>query len=76
MGQHCGCAIFLHDTGMPATEFTRLMHAARMRDDTNFVADVFNVVGYTCRFLFMDETALQFFIMGSDAGRAGVLVAL
>ena len=47
-----------------------------MRDQADFVFDVFDVVGDAAGFLFGDQSFLQFFIMRGDAGGAGVLVAL
>ncbi len=59
-----------------ALQASRLSDTAAVRDHTDAVAHGFCVGRNALAFFFGDETALQFLVVGSDTGGAGVLVAL
>ena len=54
----------------------RFPHPAGMGDHLHFVHQVLRVVCHPHSLVFRIQALLQFLVVGGDAGRAGILVAL
>lgn len=65
-----------NDAGMKGPKFTWFVNTAGVGEHTNLVHHVTHIVFDTNRLERRVKTFLQARVMGSDAGRAGVLVAM
>ena len=68
-----GCA---DDQRVIAGQLVRVIYTAGMSDHPHFSAHGFYEFSYSLGFVFRIKSALEPFVMGGDAGGAGVLIAL
>src|SRR5690606_25365596 len=68
--------IRLHDTGMLAAQLAWLMHSTGMRNHPHFLHHGLHKISHPLGFVGLHQPTLQLWIVGGDAGRTGVLIAL
>jgi hypothetical protein len=61
---------------MDTPQLARLVHAARVRDDSDLLDHSLSVVAHTDGFVGGIQAALQALVVRRDPGRAGISVAL